>query len=65
MRSLCLTRQDRLRLAHGPGRTAKAHDTSTTIDARGGTIPHAMQVEQLAAMQAAHPDRSLNAGMTG
>jgi hypothetical protein len=24
-----------------------------------------MQVQQLAAMQAAHPDRSLNAGLTG
>jgi hypothetical protein len=31
----------------------------------GGTIPHAMQVQQLAAMQAAHPDKSLNAGLTG
>jgi hypothetical protein len=34
-------------------------------DARGGKIPHAMQVQQLAAMQAAHPDKSLNAGLTG
>jgi hypothetical protein len=37
---------------------------STTTDACGGTIPHAMQVQQLAAMQAAHPDKSLNAGLT-
>jgi hypothetical protein len=34
-------------------------------DACGGTILHAIQVQQLAAMQAAHPDRSLNAGLTG
>jgi hypothetical protein len=39
--------------------------TSTTTNARGGTIPHAMQVQQLAAIQAAHPDQSLNAGLTG
>jgi hypothetical protein len=37
---------------------------STTTDTRGGMIPHAMQVQQLAAMQAAHPDKSLNAGLT-
>jgi hypothetical protein len=30
-----------------------------------GTIPRAMQVHQLAAMQAAGPDKSLNAGLTG
>jgi hypothetical protein len=30
-----------------------------------GMIPHAMQVQQLAAMQAAHTDKSLNAGLTG
>jgi hypothetical protein len=28
-------------------------------------IPHTMQVQQLVAMQAAHPDKSLNAGLTG
>jgi hypothetical protein len=28
-------------------------------------ILHAMQVQQLAAMQAAHPDQSLNVGLTG
>jgi hypothetical protein len=38
---------------------------SATTDARGGKIPHAMQVQQLAAMQEAHPDKSLNAGLTG
>jgi hypothetical protein len=29
-----------------------------------GTIPHSMQVQQLTAMQPAHPDKSLNAGLT-
>jgi hypothetical protein len=42
-----------------------ARDTSTTTDARGGTILHVMQVQQLAAMQAAHPNKSLNVGLTG
>jgi hypothetical protein len=54
----------RLRLVHGPWRAARAQDASTTADARGGTIPHVMQVQQLAAMQAAHSDKSLNAGLT-
>jgi hypothetical protein len=65
MRSLRLAREVRLRLARGPRRTAKAHGASTTTDARGGTIPQAMQVQQLAAMQAAHPDKSLNASLAG
>jgi hypothetical protein len=65
MTNLRLARQDRLRLAREPGRTAKAHDASTTTDACGGTIPHAIQVQQLVAMQAAHPDKSLNLGLTG
>jgi hypothetical protein len=46
-------------------RATKAHGTSATTDACGGTITHAMQVPQLPAMQAAHPDKSLNAGRTG
>jgi hypothetical protein len=78
-RSLCLTREVsvsheksppctttlRLRLVHGPWRAARAQDVSTTTDTRGGTIPHAMQVQQLATMQASHPDKSLNAGLIG
>jgi hypothetical protein len=55
----------RLRLVHGPWRAALAQGASTTIDACGGAIPHAMQVQQLAAMQAAHCDKSLNVGLTG
>jgi hypothetical protein len=47
------------------GTWAMARDTSTTTDARGGMIPHAMQVQQLAAMQAANPDKSLNVGLAG
>jgi hypothetical protein len=49
----------------GPGRTTQAQGASTTPDACGGTIPHAMQVQQLAAMQAAHPYKSLNASLAG
>jgi hypothetical protein len=37
---------------------------STTTDAREGMIPHHVQVQQLAAIQAAQPDKSLNAGLT-
>jgi hypothetical protein len=55
----------RLRLVRGPWRVARARGASTTTDARGGTVPHAMQGRQLAAMQAAHPNKSLNAGLTG
>jgi hypothetical protein len=43
---------------------AQMHSVSTTTDVCGGTIPHVMQVQQLAAMQAAHPNKSLNAGLT-
>jgi hypothetical protein len=53
-----------LQLVRGPWSAARAQGASTTTDARGGTIPHVMQVQQLAAMQAAHPDKSLNAGLT-
>jgi hypothetical protein len=37
---------------------------SATTDSREGTIPHDVQVQQLATMQAAYPDQSLNAGLT-
>jgi hypothetical protein len=64
-KSLPRTTSLRLRLERGPWRAARAQGASTTTDERGGTIPHAMQVQQLAAMQAAHPDKSLNANLTG
>jgi hypothetical protein len=38
---------------------------STSIVTRGGTIPRAMQMHQLAVMQAAGSDKSLNAGLSG
>jgi hypothetical protein len=47
------------------GTWAQTHNTSTTTDTCGGTILHVMQVQQMAVMQAAHPDKSLNAGLTG
>jgi hypothetical protein len=37
----------------------------TGTDVCGGTILHDMQVQQRAAMQAAHLNKSLNAGLTG
>jgi hypothetical protein len=40
------------------------HGTSVATNARGGTNLHVMQVQQLAAMQAARPTKSLNAGLT-
>jgi hypothetical protein len=63
--SLRPAREVRSRLVRGPGRTTQAQGASTTTDVCGGTIPHAMQVQQLEAMQAAHPNKSLNAGLTG
>jgi hypothetical protein len=42
---------------------AMAQSASTTTDTCGGTIPHAMQIQQLAAMQAVDPGKSLNAGL--
>jgi hypothetical protein len=72
MRSLRLSRQ--VSASHdkfgsdwrvGPDAQQKLTARSTTTDARGGKIPHALQVQQLAAMQAAHPDKSLNSGLTG
>jgi hypothetical protein len=44
---------------------AQTHGVCTATNVRGGMILHAMQVPQLAVMQAAHPDKSLNAGPTG
>jgi hypothetical protein len=46
------------------GTWAQTHSASTTTDARGGTNPRVMQVQQLTAMQAAHPNKSLNTGLT-
>jgi hypothetical protein len=43
---------------------AHTYDMSTTTDAYGGTNLHVMQIQQLAAMQAARPNKSLNAGLT-
>jgi hypothetical protein len=61
-KSLPRTTNLRLQLVRGP--QCAAQGPSTTTDERGGAIPHVMQVQQLAAMQAAHPDKSLNAGLT-
>jgi hypothetical protein len=47
------------------GMWAMTRGASTTTNTHGGTIPRAMQVHQLAAMQAADPDKRLNAGLTG
>jgi hypothetical protein len=47
------------------GTWAQMHGARTATDACGGTILHARQVQQLGAMQAAHPDKSLNASLTG
>jgi hypothetical protein len=41
------------------GPWAKTHSTSATTDARGGTVPHAKQVQQLAAMKQLAPTRAL------
>jgi hypothetical protein len=38
---------------------------SIATDAYGGTNLHVTQEQQLAAMEAACPDKSLNAGLTG
>jgi hypothetical protein len=65
MTSLRLARQVRPRLMCGPWHTAGAQGVSSTIDTHGGTIPHAMEIQQMAAMQAAGPDKSLNASLTG
>jgi hypothetical protein len=46
------------------GAWAQTHGTSTATDACEGTNLHVMQAQQLAAMQAARPDKRLNAGLT-
>jgi hypothetical protein len=69
-RSLRLARQvsashelSPLWLVRGLWHAARAWGASTTTKMRGGTIPRAMQMRQLAVMQATGPDKSLNAGM--
>jgi hypothetical protein len=49
----------------GPGTRRKPKARAPPPTCVGGTIPHAMQVQQLAVMQAAHLDTRLNAGLTG
>jgi hypothetical protein len=58
--SLRLARQVWLQLVRG----AQTHDSGITIDAHEGANPHVMRKQQLAAMQATCPGKSLNAGMT-
>jgi hypothetical protein len=41
------------------------HNMSIATDVCGGTNLHVMREQQLAAMQAACPGKSLNAGLTG
>jgi hypothetical protein len=43
---------------------AQTHGSSIITDACGGTNLHVMQMQQLAAMQAARPAKSLNVGLT-
>jgi hypothetical protein len=43
---------------------AQTHDTDIATDACGGTNLHVTKEQQLAAMQAAYPCKSLNAGLT-
>jgi hypothetical protein len=66
--SLCLARQVSASHDLPPAPTgvwAMARCASTTTDTHGGTIPHAMQIQQLASMQVAGPDKGLNAGLIG
>jgi hypothetical protein len=44
---------------------AQTHGTDIATDACGGTNLHITQKQQLAAMQAAYPGKSLNAGLIG
>jgi hypothetical protein len=63
--SLCLEKPPpRTRSPAPTGAWAQTHGTSIATDARGGTNLHVMQEQQLAAMQAACPDNSLNVGLT-
>jgi hypothetical protein len=47
------------------GTWGQTRSASATTDARGGTIPHVTQVQQLAAMQGAYSNKGLNVGLTG
>jgi hypothetical protein len=58
--SLRLARQVWLRLVRG----AQPHNLGVTTDVREGADLHVMRKQQLAAMQATCPDKSLNAGLT-
>jgi hypothetical protein len=58
--SLRLTRQVRLRLVRG----AQTHDSGIATDAREGANLHVTRKQQLAAMQATCPGKSLDAGLT-
>jgi hypothetical protein len=58
--SLDFARQVRLRLVRG----AQTHDSGTTTDAHEGANLHVTRKQQLAAMQATRPGKSLNAGLT-
>jgi hypothetical protein len=44
---------------------AQTHIASIATDACGGTNLHVTKEQQMAAMQAAYPDKSLNEGLTG
>jgi hypothetical protein len=70
--SLCLARQ--VSASHDlppapTGAWAITRDASSGCEhhhrTRGGTIPRAMQTHQLAVMQVAGPDKSLNVGLSG
>jgi hypothetical protein len=45
-------------------RGAQTHDSGVTTDVHEGANPHVMRKQQLAAMQATCPGKSLNAGLT-
>jgi hypothetical protein len=47
------------------GTWAQTHSASATTDARGGTIPHVAQVQQLIGMQATRSNKGLNVGPIG
>jgi hypothetical protein len=58
--SLRLARQVRLRLVRG----AQTHNSGVTTDTHEGVNLHVTRKQQLVAMQATCPGKSLNAGMT-
>jgi hypothetical protein len=74
MRSLGLAREVSASHEESPPHTrspaptsawAQTHSASIATDACGGTNLHVTQEQQLAAMQAAYPGKSLNVGLTG